>query len=298
MDIHSTITIYDKLLQESFQHIIIETISTGFKFAEGPVWHPSGFLLFSDTPANCIWQLFPDGRKSIFLNNSGLTGNDTTDLSDMIGSNGLAFDRSGNLLVCQHGNHAIARLDAAHQLSILVDRFENRPLNSPNDLVIHSSGRIFFTDPPYGLKHQIPHPEKYQDGGGLYQFFNGELTMLGNESRYPNGLCFSPDERYLYTGSNHPDEPFLFRYQLSPEGEIIRQELFLEQNADGMTTDKNGNLFLCTDEGILMISRDARRRALISLPELPSNITKGGNDGSILYVTARTSVYQVKGLLT
>jgi gluconolactonase len=273
-------------------HIDIKRVASGFIFTEGPVWHPDNYLLFSDIPANKIWKLRKDGETELFRDNSGFTGTETSSLSDMIGSNGLAIDRSGDLIICQHGDHAIAKLDKEGKISVITGSYNNRPFNSPNDIVIRSDGSIFFTDPPYGLKGQVLIPEKFQPHGGIYMYNRGASTLIATELRYPNGVCFSPGEKFLYAGSNHPDEPLLLRYSLNPDGSIIERVVIAKQNADGITVDKTGNLFLCTDNGIVILSPAGEKLHEIALPETPSNLAWKTVDS--LYVTARTGVYHLR----
>ncbi|MGZ8518294.1 MAG: SMP-30/gluconolactonase/LRE family protein [Chitinophagaceae bacterium] len=289
------IILYDSSHAKKFADLIIQKIASGFQFTEGPVWHPDQYLLFSDTPVNKIWQLLPDKTVQVYLDKSGLSNDDVSALSDMIGSNGLAIDDEGALVICQHGNHGLARLEKTGEITILVNGFEGHPLNSPNDLVLHSDGTIYFTDPPNGLKNQILHPSAFQTFAGIYRYKNGKLDLLSDDLRYPNGICFSPGENYLYVSSNHPDEPFLWRFELSPSGEMKHQSILIQQNADGITADKEGNLLLCTDRGILFVSLYGKRIALIPLPVSPTNIAWGGKDRNELYITARSDIYLVTG---
>lgn len=273
----------------------IEQVATGFQFTEGPVWHPENFLLFSDIPANCIWQLYPDGRKKIYLENSGFSGDDTTELSDQVGSNGLSIDNKGNLVICQHGNHSLAMLDKYSVISVLTGYYEGRRYNSPNDLAIRSDGSIYFSDPPYGLKDQVHHPQRFQPGGGVYRYKDGEVILLTEDLRYPNGVCFSPDESHLYVGSSHGGEANVWCYELTKSGELQHPRILIENNADGIKTDRSGNVFLATDEGVLIVSPEGRRMVMIHLPETPANLAWVKPSYDTLYVTARTSVYRISG---
>jgi gluconolactonase len=290
-----TIIIYDAAGKEGnrFETIKIEKVATGFGFTEGPVWHPDNYLLFSDIPGNRIWQLFPSGEKKVYLENSGFTGNDSSALSDQIGSNGLTIDRQQNLLICQHGNHALAILHKQQGQSTLTGKFEGKPYNSPNDLVVRSDGTIFFSDPPYGLKDRMLNPGLFQSRAGVYLYKNGVTALLTEDFRYPNGLCFSPDEQYLYVSSNHPDEPYLWRYELSETNEILHQAVVIQQNADGIKSDDQGNIFMCTNEGLLIISSEGKKLALIPVPETPANIAWVRPGFNELYCTARSSIYRV-----
>jgi gluconolactonase len=285
------LTIYDG---DIFSGLEAEKIASGFQFTEGPVWHPDGFLLFSDIPANKIYQLIPGKAATVYLDPSGFTGTDTSLLSDQPGSNGLAFDNEKQLIICQHGNHAIACLDKSNKINTLTDSYKGKPYNSPNDLVISANGSIYFSDPPYGLKEQILHPSVFQPHGGLYRYYKGEVNLLSTNLRYPNGVCFSPGEQFLYNGSNHPDEPVIWRFSLSKDGGIRNQSVLIEQNADGIKTDEEGRLFLATDDGVLIVSVSGEKLALIPLPETPANMAWGGQNNKELYVTARSSVYRIK----
>lgn len=276
--------------------IRVERVATGFQFTEGPAWHSAGHLLFSDTPANCIYSLRENGDVSVAIERSGLSHGDTSDLSDMIGSNGLAFDAQGDLYICQHGNHAVARLSTTGPVQPLTTGFSGRPFNSPNDLLIHSNGTVFFTDPPYGLKNQVLNRRQYQPVAGVYGYFNGATGLLSDAFQFPNGLCFTHGEKFLFVSSNHPDEPFLRRFQLNAAGNFVSEIIFKEQNADGMTSDREGNLFLCTDEGVLIVSPEGKTITNIVLPEMPSNIAWGGDQRDCLFVTARSSVYRITGV--
>lgn len=289
------VTIYEEAAV-FLKNIKIDKIATGFQFTEGPVWHPEQYLLFSDIPANVIWQLYPDGRVKYYMDKSGLLGNDTSALSDMIGSNGLALDKQNNLIICQHGNHAIGKLDMNGVFSVLTTEYQGRPYNSPNDLVIRQTDEgIYFSDPPYGLKEQILHPAIFQPRASVYCYKNGEVKLICDKLQYPNGVCFSPDENYLYVSSNKSDEALVYRYQLSVTGEIMEEKIIAKENADGIKTDQKGNLFLCTDDGILILSPEGKRLALISLPESPSNIAWVKPEFNYLYITARSSIYLASG---
>jgi gluconolactonase len=288
---------YGEDISKKFSNLEIKQLVSGFQFVEGPVWHPEHHLLFSDIPANKIWQLSPQNETIVFLDKSGCTHDNTGDLHEQIGSNGLAFDTAGNLLICQHGNHAIAKLDRKGMVAPLITEYNGSPLNSPNDIVVHSNGTIYFTDPPYGLKDQVLNPAVYQPVAGIYRYMDGELLLLRDHLNYPNGVAFSPEEEYLYVTTNNPDEAGLWRYRLSSSGTIVHEKLLLEQNADGLTTDAQGDLWLCTDDGIMIVSAEGRRLGLIPLPESPANIAWAGPDRDSVFVTARSSVYQISGII-
>lgn len=279
----------------ALQDAEVTQVASGLQFSEGALWHPDGYLLFSDTPANRIYQLFPDTKPRVYLDNSGFTKTDGSMLSDQVGSNGLAFDEDGDLLVCQHGDHAIARLGSGKKLEILADSYEGKPFNSPNDIVCGPDGAIYFTDPPYGLKDQVLHPETFQTAAGVYRFYKGEITRMSEDLRYPNGICFSPSGEFMYVGSNHPDEAIIWKYKVSG-GKIKQQSILINQNADGIKTDKKGNLWMATEEGLMVVSPGGIKLALFRMDETPTNLNWVGNDYSQLYVTARSAVYHIKNL--
>jgi len=263
------------------------------RFTEGPVWHPDGYYLFSDIPANCIYRISTEGGKEVFLEPSGCTCSDRSFLSDQPGSNGLAFDRQGRLYICQHGNGAVAQWSGGTIESFLTGP-DDRPFNSPNDIVVDSTGAVFFSDPPYGLKDQQLNPALRQAGAAVYCWRDGLLNAFCREFRYPNGVCLSPDERTLYVGSSKPFERKLLAYDAVT---LQVQRQLADENCDGLKCDPEGRLWLCMKEGLLVIGTDGRRIALIRLPEEPANCCWGGRDGRDLLVTARNYVFLLRELL-
>lgn len=171
----------------------MDKLASGFKFAESPLVHPQGFVLVSDVTENKIFKVSFSGKVNLYWENSGLSGSYNYLLSDMIGSNGMVLDEQGNLIVCQHGNHAIVQRDDNGEVQILTKSYNEKPFNSPNDLVRRADGVLFFTDPPYGLRDQILQTDIFQSYAGIYSYQNGETRLLSNDLRYPNGVCFSQD---------------------------------------------------------------------------------------------------------
>ncbi|MEK7256830.1 MAG: SMP-30/gluconolactonase/LRE family protein, partial [Bacteroidota bacterium] len=179
----------------------IEKLADGFQFTEGPVWHPDGYLLFSDPNANVIYRYEPASRNvSVYLTKSGYAGTDIGKYHQP-GSNGLAIDSEGRLLVCQHGNRLVIRHEKKGPVTVLADNFEGMKLNSPNDLVIKSDGTVYFTDPPYGLPMNYADPKKETAYQGIYRIKNGNVELLSTDLGGPNGIAFSPDEKWLYAGN-------------------------------------------------------------------------------------------------
>lgn len=277
----------------------LERVATGFAFTEGPVWMPDGHLLFSDIPNNVIRRLAPDGSVSIFREKSGCTEGCVE--WHNAGSNGLTLDRQGRLLICQHGNRQLVRLEQDGTLTVLASHYEGQRLNSPNDVVVHSSGAIYFTDPPYGLKAQDEDRSKQLRFNGVYRLVEGELRLLTRRLRRPNGLAFSPDERFLYVANSEDYDKLWWRFPVKEDGSLGDGEVFCDLTVaagngvpDGFRLDQKGNLFATGPGGIVVISPQGRHLGTIRCPEVTANCVFGGEDRQTLYVTATTSVYRVR----
>lgn len=263
-------------------------IAGGFEFTEGPVW-TGDTLLFSDMPANRIYA-YRNNTVSVFCEESGFSGGSRAALSRMVGSNALAFDKNGNLLVCKQGDHGIGIIARRGEKKMLYEGYNDRPFNSPNDIIVRSDGAVFFTDPPYGLKDEKLNPNEFQPAAGIYFARGEQVHLLSTALDYPNGVCFSPGEQYLYVGSNAPHEPRLYRCRVSTDGILEEMELFAEENADGMTVDKLGNILLCTMDGLRILSPGGKRIGLVAFPEMLTNCCWGNDD---LYLTAEHSLFRL-----
>ena len=291
---HPSLIVYkseiDNYISKDFQ---IETLAKDCVFTEGPVWNSDGFYLFSDIPTNCIYKIAEGKNKELFLSNSGTTNPNDTDLKpDQIGSNALAYDNEGKLLVCQHGSHAIATYDA-NKLEPFIASYQNKPFNSPNDLILHNDGRIYFSDPPYGLKDGKLNAKKYQPLAGVYCWNNGHLQLMCEKYQYPNGVCLSNDQMLLYICSNKPFEKFISVYNTSSNQFI---KIFAEENSDGIEVDRYNNVYLCNKDGIIILDQKGQRLALIQLPAVPANICWGGENLNDLFITARENIFLIEGL--
>jgi len=271
----------------------LKVLASGFKFCEGPLWHPDGCLLFSDTEANKIFQVYMNGVMHVLVHQSGGPCITYTHLSDKIGSNGLAFDHLNNLIFCQHGNHSIAKIEGKNMIHLCCS-YNGRSFNSPNDLALNAAGDIYFTDPPYGLKNQALNPAVFQPHSGVYLFKHNQVVLLATDLKYPNGICFSNDEKYLFVSSNHADENVILKYEVAPNGVLINKSVFASVSADGIKTDDNNNLFAATTEGVLILSPTGEKLALIGLPQMATNLTFGGTQKELLFITTPSSIYQVK----
>jgi gluconolactonase len=272
-------------------NLVVEQMATGFKFTEGPLWHREGYLIFSDTHANTVYKLDAEGNKSVFLKNSGYLA--APPQQDARGSNGITYDKQGNLLLAQHGDRAVIKLAPDGSKEKIVDAYNGKKLNSPNDLVVKSDGAIYFTDPPYGLPKLNDDPDKQQKVNGIYRYYDGKLTLLASDLTYPNGLAFSPDEKFLYVGSSDPENQVLMRYSVNEDGTLGKGEVFAKTFVDGLKVDTQGNLYLATSEGIKIYSPNGTYLAAIALPEEPANLAWGGEGYRTLYITARTSIYRL-----
>jgi len=280
----------------------VERIAAGFLFTEGPVWvRDGGYLLFSDPNDNRIYRWTRDGELSVYRTKSGYTGADIAEYGQP-GSNGLTLDREGRLTIDEHGNHRVTRLEKNGQLTVLADRYEGKRLNSPNDLVYKSDGALYFTDPPFGLPKFFDDPRKELPWSGVFRVADGRVQLLTKDLTGPNGLAFSPDERFLYVDNWDVAKKVIMRYPVQPDGMLGAGETFLdittsnpgEQAFDGLKVDQRGNVYVAAPGGVWVLSPTGKHLGTIELPEQPANFAWGDDDGRALYVTARTSVYRVR----
>jgi gluconolactonase len=280
----------------------IERVAGGFEFTEGPVWSPDGALLFSSPNTNSIYRLDPElERVTLFRPKSGYTG---VDIGRYLqpGSNGLTFDPAGRLVMCQHGNRRILRVNPHGDTTVIADAYDGRRLNSPNDVVCRSDGSVWFTDPPFGRPGMADDPDRELDFSGVFRVSpDGTIVLIDDSLEGPNGLAFSPDERTLYVGNWDPESKVVVRYELSADGDVLDRSILFdmtdapgEDAVDGLKVDVAGNLYVCGPGGIWVISPEGERIDLIELPEAPHNLAFGGEDARDLYVTALTSVYRLR----
>ena len=290
----------------------LEKLAGNFGFLEGPVWvhHGNeGYLLFSDIPANVIDKWSPDGKVSVFLEKSGFTGTDASDVGmeitngfktvTLIGSNAITLDREGRIVFCQHGNRAIVRLEENGQRTVLASRYEGKRLNSPNDLVYKSDGSLYFTDPPAGLRGGDKDPKKELPFDGVYRLADGKLQLLSKDFTRPNGLAFSPGEKYLYVDDTA--KKTITRFEMQPDGGVANGQVIIDMTADtapgapdGMKVDREGNIYCTGPGGIWIISPEGKHLGTIKVPEIPANLAWGDSDGRTLYIMARTGLYRIR----
>ena len=261
----------------------VEKVADGFKFIEGPVWHPDGFLLFSDIEGDTLYQWRENQKAEVFRRPSGK-------------ANGNTLDREGRLISAEHSNRRVSRTETDGKIVTIADKYEGKSLNSPNDLVVKSDGSIYFTDPPYGIK-------KEQEELGFYGVYrldpDGKLTLLVKDFVRPNGITFSPDEKKLYIDDSQ--ERHIRVFDVKSDGTLTNGRIFAELKdpnkkgvPDGMKTDIQGNIYSTGPGGVWIFSPAGNLLGKIEVPEPTTNLAWGDKDGKTLYITAVTSLYRIR----
>lgn len=275
-------------------------LAENFQFTEGPVWVKSGrYLLFSDPNANIMYKYTADGQLSVYREKSGYNGADIAEFGQP-GSNGLTLDPQGRLTINQHGNRRVIRLEPDGRETVLADRFEGKRLNSPNDLVYRSDGALFFTDPPFGLPRFHQDPRKELPFEGVFSLYKGKLHVVSKDMTGPNGIAFSPDEKYLYVGNWDDHKKVIYRYEVQPDATLSNGRIFFDMTSapgedaiDGMKVDERGNLYVSGPGGLWVISAEGRHLGTIIAPMHPHNLAWGDDDHQTLYLTAKTGLYRI-----
>lgn len=282
----------------------IEKLAEGFAWSEGPLWRRAeGYLLFSDIPRNTIYKWKEGEGLSVYLRPAGFAGANPPGRE--LGTNGLTLDAAGRVVVADHGNRAISRLDdSVFTRTVLADRFEGKRFNSPNDLVFHPNGDLFFTDPPYGLQRRNEDPAKELPFNGVYRLSKaGVLSVVTRDLVYPNGLALSPDARRLYVAMSDAQRPQIMVYEVAPDGATSGGRVFFDANPlvqqrlrgalDGLKVDLKGNLFATGPGGVLILSPEGKHLGSILTGDLTANCAFG-DDGSTLYMTVNHQLMRVK----
>jgi gluconolactonase len=282
----------------------LERIAGGFGLAEGPVWNKNGgYLLVSDLPSNAIFKWQRGAGLELFLHPSGYSGTVRFEGSAP-GANGLAFDLEGRLVVCEHGDRRITRIEVDGSKTVLADRYNGKRFNSPNDLVFGSNGDLYFTDPPFGLPGMFADPRRELVFSGVYKLSAaGVLTLLTADIAAPNGIALSPSESILYVSNADPRQPAWFAYDIADDGSLKNRRVFAITPAgarsrsgphDGMKVDRSGNVFATGPGGLHVFAPDGSHLGSIDVQDA-TNVA-WGDDGTVLYITTRTAVYRLPTL--
>ena len=277
---------------------IIQKLASGFAFTEGPVWDQrNNQLYFSDLRSNAIHTWNDEAGLGTYLQPvfEGDAGHPS------VGSNGLNMDSQGRLLLMEHGNRVVSRIESDGSRTVLVDQYRGMRLNSPNDSAWHSNGWLYFTDPPYGLALQENDPARELEYNGIYRLSpEGEIQLLESDQTRPNGIAFSPDQQTLYVANSDGAEKVWYAYDVMNDGSISNPRLFYDVNdqdtdgaADGMKVDVSGNIFATGPGGVWIFSPEGDHLGTIRPEEVPANVA-WGDDGSTLYMTARTGLYRIR----
>ncbi len=284
-----------------------EIIVEGFDWSEGPLWiEKHKMLLFSDVPKNTIYKWTAEKGKEVYLTPSGYTG--SVQRGGETGSNGLILDLNGNLVLCQHGNRQMARMnselnDPKPDFTTVAGTYMGKKFNSPNDAVYNSKGELFFTDPPYGLEKQMNDPKKEIPFQGVYKVkTNGEVVLLTDSITRPNGIAFLPGEKQLIVANSDPAKPNWYIYDIGDDGSLQNGKIFysaagydrsLKGLPDGFKVDKNGNVFASGPGGIYFFNSTGKLLGKLKLPEASSNCALSP-DEKTLYITNDMYVLRLK----
>lgn len=292
----------------------IERLAQGFQFVEGPYYSRQGYLLFSDVQGNVIRKWTPQGGVVEFRRAAGYDGKDAP-ADAFIGPNGITIDPKGGLVICEHGNRRISRIDQAGKVTTLIDKYQGKRLNSPNDVVFKSDGSMYFTDPPYGLPKGDDDPAKELKFNGVYRLdTRGKLTLLNSEMTRPNGLAFSPGENFLYVANSDAARKVWMKFEVKPDGTLGQGTVFADVTAetadglpDGMKVDQKGNVYGTGPGGVWIFSPEGKHLGTIKPPEVPANVAWGKaaetdaqaamtatEPATALYMTARTGLYRIE----
>lgn len=294
----------DKLIPKDAK---VERLATGYDWSEGPVWvKEGGFLLFSDVPRNVVHRFQEGEGVTTWLTPSGYIG--AIPRGGEMGSNGLTLDNEGRLVLCQHGDRRVARLDSSFnkpqaKFVSLADNYKGKKFNSPNDLVFSSSGILYFTDPPYGLVEQWDDPARELEFSGVYRVEpSGKIELITDKMSRPNGVALSPDERTLYVANSDEKSPIWMAFSLDSDGRATGERVFFDASElatkkqgmpDGLKVDQHGNLFATGPGGVLVFSPEGKHLGTISSGDKIANCAFG-DDGKTLYMTCDDHLCRIK----
>jgi gluconolactonase len=280
----------------------IQKLAENFLFTEGPIWvKDGGYLLFSDPNRNRIYRYSPDGGTlAVFKEKSGYDGADIAEYGQP-GSNGLTLDPEGRLTINEHGRHRVVRVERDGRVTVLAEAYRGKRLNSPNDLVYRSNGDLHFTDPPFGLPKFFDDPRKELPFSGVFGVLKGKLTLLTQELSGPNGIAFTPDERFLYVGNWDEMRKVVMRYPVNADGTLGPGTVFFDMTSapgddaiDGLKVDERGNLYVSGPGGLWVLSPAGKHLGTIIGPKHPHNFAWGDADGRALYLCAKSGLYRIR----
>jgi gluconolactonase len=290
---------FDQLVSKDAK---LEKIADGFTWVEGPVWNKQGgYLLFSDIPANVVYKWKTGEGTSLYLRSSGYRGA-VPFAGREPGSNGLTFDADGRLILCQHGDRQIGRLESNGTITSLADYYDGQKFNSPNDLVFKSNGDLYFTDPPFGLPKVFHDPDKGSLQGVYRLSKDGNVTLLIKDIKAPNGIAFSPDEKTLYVSDVDPERAAWLAYDMKADGTVTNGRVFFDATRwrnnpffgpDGFKVDEHGNIFGARPGGLSVIGPDGVLLGTIETSQPTSNVA-WGEDGHTLFITGGSAVYRLR----
>lgn len=274
----------------------IERVATGFKFTEGPMWR-EGRLWFSDLRDNKVFAVDRSGKVELLIERAG--GLDPFPVGSYLGSNAMATDKDGSVLLVQQGGRKIVRLDAQLKPVTLLERYQGRKLNSPNDLVYAPDGSLWFTDPPFGLAGMDKDPAKELSFNAVYRYADGKLEAKIKDLSLPNGLAFSPDGKTLYVANFGP-ERFVNAYDVGTDGTVGKARVLIKYGADerrpggpdGLKVDSAGNVWTTGPGGIRIMTSKGKVLGQLVLPEVAANLAFA-EQGKVAYITASSSIYKL-----
>ncbi len=258
--------------------MLVDRVSSGFRFTEGPAWSREGFLLFSDVPNDKIMKYVPGQKPTVFRENSN-------------GANGNCFDAQGRFYTCESRTRRVVRMDKKGEMQVLADKWEGKRFNAPNDIVVRRDGHIFFTDPAFGNQADTRELDFY----GVYHIApKGELRLIAKPAGRPNGIALSGNGHILYVANS--DDHNVRAYDVDRGGEVSNERVVISDIdgvPDGIRVDDKGNIYV-TANGVIIYDAQGKHIETIGLPEAPANCTFGDSDFQTLYITARTSLYRVR----
>ena len=302
----------DKLIPANAK---IDVLASGFQWTEGPIWvKDGGFLLFSDVPQNTIFKWTDKEGVTPFLKPSGYTG--LGPYSEEPGSNGLTIDKQGRLIACEHGDRRVTAMSLTGNggKRTIADNVNGKRFNSPNDVVAHTNGSYYFTDPPYGMPKREKDPSRETEGFGVYRIaperagVPGAVSVVVSDLSRPNGIALSPDEKTLFVAQSDPEVPLVMAYPIQADGSVGKGRVAfgLEQmkkqgltgGFDGMKVDRDGNLWVTGSGGVLVLAPTTGTGPYDFLGHLNIGGATAncawGDDGSTLYITADMYLCRIK----